>query len=57
MTLKENVILIHLDNMAEFNEKTGEIVLTEEDKKILNQPLPKNWANSIINKIIWGDER
>ncbi len=35
----------------------GEIILTEEEKKVLKQPLPKKWAENIINKIVWGDTK
>ena len=42
--------------MANFNEKTGFIELTEEDKETMENGVGKNWAKNIINKIIWGDK-
>lgn len=46
------------NNMAYFDEKRGEIVLSEEDKEIFkevsrNVSMQKTpWANSIINKLM-----
>ena len=43
--------------MAYFNEDTGEILLTSEDREVLQNGLGKNWARNIINWIIWGDKK
>jgi len=43
--------------MSTFNEKTGELELTTEEKESLNNPLPKNWAQKIMNWIIWGENK
>ena len=35
--------------------KEGYLETTDEDKEALREGTGKNWAKSIINKIIWGE--
>lgn len=40
--------------MATFNEKTGEIELTQEDREIMSKGVKLN-VKAVMNKIIWGN--
>lgn len=41
--------------MAIFNKKIG-LVLSDEDKEVLQQGLPKDWSKKIMENIINGPE-
>lgn len=41
--------------MSTYNEQTGYIELSEDDKEALQEGVGKNWAENIINWIINGE--